>query len=256
MTTFPHVKLTAFGTLGSAGGNEIWSCGIKVGIAAAGALGTLLAPTLADVTAVATMGEASWRSFITGVTPGAGTTTVAQYFMNEVAIEGAKAAAVGTDEKDDPAIDSVIFDSPGTGNRGLAAGGKLPYTVSLAATFRGATFKRGAAAFGRIYLPLPNLFIGEHNTGQGTAMSDGLVGGIVPPLFSAGVGHLLDLINSTPLTGGRVAMVCNISTSQAAAGVRFQNVNQVTVDNRPDTVRRRSNKLGSRAVSIQLLPVA
>jgi hypothetical protein len=127
----------------------------------------------------------------------------------------------------------------------------IPFSVALVATLRGSTFQRGAAAFGRIYLPLPNLTVSEANDNWAN-MVDGQIAN--PGVFAKAVARTLDSINSLVLTSGRKVMVANISTSEAAAGVRFQNVSRVICDNRPDTVRRRSNKLGGKNPITQTLP--
>jgi hypothetical protein len=246
VATFPHVRLVASGTLGTAGGNEIWSCGLKVVVADPGDISVPLAPTSSDLTQLATVGLVGWGNLL-------GNQVSGSLFSSDINLTACKASAVAANGKDDPLVSSVIADAL-TQLRGTVSPGVLPYSVAIAVTLTGATWKRGAAAHGRFYLPKPD------------GMGD-LVNGTMPPAkttaFARQAGKLLDHINSVGtgnpagqlLTSGRVVMVSNISTSAAASGLRWQNVNAVAVDSRPDTIRRRSNKLGGLASTIVPLPV-
>lgn len=250
MTTLPHVRLNVSGTLGPAGGNEIWSVGIKIGITAAGAPTVLIAPNQADVNDISVGAVGFWTSLITAQ---AANTDVQSYFSDNVAITQIKAAAVLATGLDDGNIATSITDVV-AGNRGKASAastvvqcGQVPYTVALVVTQRGATYLRGPAAYGRFYLPCPNLWLATV-----TATPRAMSGGCIHPstldsLLSQARGTIT-AHNSLTLSSTHVPKVALISKTTGAVAARWQPVSRVTMDNRPDTVRRRSNKIGGLGV--------
>lgn len=250
MTTFPHVRVQAAGGLGAASGNEIWSCALKVGVTATPGAGTLINPTQADVDQVAGVAEDAWTAFV-----GSGSATSFQGVLsNWVSLMGVTAAAVTTTGHDDPGLHST-FEAAPIGTRGKFAidetatspTGEIPYNVSVACTFKGDIYPKGSASHGRIYLPLPNLWV----TASGSsfnAMTDGLMSAASTTILADGVAGLIAAINTgvLTLTSGHSGLVTNIGASTDLAGTRWQAVTNVVVDNRPDSVRRRYNKLSGR----------
>jgi hypothetical protein len=255
VTTLQHVRITASGTLGAGGGNEIWSCAHKVALVTDGAPTVPVAATAADLTEIMTSAAAAWTE---AITIGFGAGIVASPFSDNVAITLVKASAVAVDGHDDPALSPATYDITASNRGGAPAAstttqqGQIPYSVAVCVTFRGDLFLRGAAALGRIYFPGPNLY----NAALGGAprnMVDGLmhpdsVGG-----FLVAAGHILTSIKATTLTSGKNVVPANISTSAAAGGVRWQPITKFIVDNRPDTVRRRSNKIGGLGKAVGVL---
>lgn len=261
MTTLPHLRITASGTLGTGAGDEIWSCATKVGLTVSGSPGTLVAASADDCGDMLISALTAWTNLIT--TQASGTTGVAgQLFSDNVALTQVKVSAVVASGHDDPAIDPAVF-GLSTGNRGLCPAAsdaqefaQLPYAVAVVATFKGATFLKGAAANGRIYLPGPNIFANNLFATAPVRMVNGLMGaasGGPCDLFSSAVATLLGEFNSATLTSGKVPFAANISTSAALAGIRWQPVFDVTVDSRPDTVRRRQNKISGRGSQTALV---
>jgi hypothetical protein len=253
-STLPHVKLTCQGSLGSGSGNEIWSCGIKVGLAASGSPNTLVAPSQQDVDDLALIGLDAWEGLITLGDPG----DAGALFSEWAGVLAVRTAAVGADGHDDPALHSTYaFPTDivnGHAPVGLdSLGGNTPYQCAVVATFRGPTFRRGAAANGRIYLPVPNLW-NNPDANSPLPMVDGAMAQASTAAFAVAVAGFVTRINTqVPLGSGKIKNVCNISTSAAIDGIRFQHVSQVVVDNRPDTVRSRSNKidgLGKQVVAV------
>nr|CRY96513.1 hypothetical protein [uncultured prokaryote] len=253
MTTFPHVRLTAQGSLGLSGGNEIWSCSVKYGVWESGDPTTLIAPTQSDVDECANEGVTDWSAFI----PHAGSGALSGICSDLVLLEGVKAAAVLASGRDDPALTST-FVSAAPGVRGNApsdtsvhpwATGSIPYSVALAATLRGATYSRGSAALGRFYIPVPAINLST----TGTA-ADALVNGQMTPAvttrFSEQAAALITALNTIVLPSGHLAAIVNIGSSTDLAGIRWQKVDRVGVDNRPDTIRRRSNKIAGAGVVV------
>jgi hypothetical protein len=254
MTTFPHVRLVAQGTLGSTGaGNEIWSCGLKVGVAAAGDLSNLLAPTASDIQELGDSGLTAWVGLIHSQSSGSGTFPWFSPFSSDVQLVLVKTSAVTAAGPDDQTIDSYLAFAPDN-TRGYGAAGLAPYQTAVVASLHGDTYKRGAAANGRIYLPVPNLGVTNQPAVAIDKLSNGLMALNAIDAFSRVVGQAIDKINATVLSSGHLPMVANISTSAAASGLRWQNVTKVSVDARPDTVRRRANALQG-LVDTQTLPV-
>lgn len=250
MPTFPHVRLSAEGTLGSGGGNEIWSCSTKVVLLADGASNVPVAATAQDLIDLSARGLAAWSAFIGGQI--AGGVSSAYLFSGNVALVDVKAASVTVSGLDDPALDSNISDAVPPvrggyvqGNAGQAGGASwnMPYPVSLVCTMRGNLFRRGSAAYGRFFMPGPNLSLSS--SGIGAGLVNGLMNAESVLGFAEKCGLLLSSINGpAALTSGKIAKVSNIGSSTAEAGLRWQPVTSVTVDNRPDTIRTRSNKIG------------
>lgn len=255
MATFPHIKLTAFGTLGADPGVEIWSCTTKVVVSSGGDGGPPLAPTAADLTEVGSIAANRW-SFFTGYATTFGSSgNPSAMLTNDVHFAGLKASAIAASGRDDPGIGSQLFDSPAYVMGGAGPQGIVPYSVALKVTFRGATYLRGTASVGGFYLPVPNILYGSG--GSPSSLVDGAMTVDATTNFAKNVArYLVDPINAlTALpTSGRRAIVANISKSTAAGGLRWQKVTSVSVDNRPDTIRRRSNKLGSQGVIRQAVP--
>ncbi len=257
-TTLPHVRVVASGTLGTTP-DEIWSCGLKVGLTLSGSPLTLVAASQDDVDEISLNASGDWQGFITW---DYGTSHDAQGLISEnCALTQVKAAAVVSSGHDDPALHSTITDIT-TANRGAAhvAGqlyAQVPYSVALVATLLGDLYPRGAAAYGRFYIPVPNLWC--HQTSAGPLdMVNGLIDNTVPtastaPAFANRAADLINQINGMTLTSGKVVQVANISTSAALAGVRWQPITSVRVDTRPDTVRRRSNKISGRGFASALV---
>lgn len=244
MTTFPHVRLNAEGALGHTSQNEIWSCGMKVGLTISGSPDTLVAAAQTDVDELSAAGLAAWTTYITL----AGSGPFSGLFSNWTNLGLVRAAAVVASGHDDPALHSTATDvagpTSGAAPTGSAANiyGECPYQVSLVQTLTGDLYPRGSAAYGRFYVPCPNL----HTDPTGTAplgMADGLIQSVAAGRFALATVHLIQAINATTLTTGKIATVCNIGQSTDLAGLRFQPVTNVTVDGRPDTVRRRYNKI-------------
>lgn len=250
MPTFPHVRLSAEGILGSGGGNEIWSCSTKLVLRSDGVSNVPLAATAADLDEISTAGLAAWSTFIVSGVAGGG--TFAGLFSQNVGLTHVKAASVAVDGHDDPALDSNIADANPV-VRGTAAANaagsyagaywNMPYPVSLVCTMRGDLYRRGSAAYGRFFMPGPNL--SAASGGQGAGLINGLMGNETVMGFAEQCGLLLTTINGiSPLDSGKIVTVANIGASTAAAGLRWQPVTTVTIDNRPDTIRTRSNKIG------------
>ena len=261
MTTLPHLRVTASGTLGTGAGDEIWSCATKVGLTVSGSPDVLVAASQDDCDDMLISAVTGWTNLITKQATGT-TGTSGKMFSDNVALTQVKVSPVVASGHDDPALHASSFDIT-TGNRGLAPAasdtqefGQLPYTVSVVATFKGATFPRGAAANGRIYLPCPNIFANALFADAPARMVNGLMSTVNDgpcDLFSQYVRDLLVELNGATLTSGKIPFAANISTSAALAGIRWQPVFDVRVDSRPDTVRRRSNKISGRGFQSALV---
>jgi hypothetical protein len=247
MTTYPHVKLTAFGTLGAGAGNEIWSVGMKAVVVASGAPNVPLAPNAADLAALSSGAATAWATYIAttawAASPGGG------LFSDQVCLTAVKAAAVLTTGLDDPTLSSDITDVPAN-TRGKVVSddadgwpGQVPFQVALCVTLKGDTYARKGAAYGRFYLPVPNLHVVSALVAP-TRLLSGRMWPSSVAIHAAHVKILLDAVNAVAVSAGRDAYVANISQSTGSAGLRFQKVSTIVIDDRPDTIRRRSNKLG------------
>ena len=78
-----------------------------------------------------------------------------------------------------------------------------------------------------------------------------LVNGLMDPFsvaaFAAAGAAFVHTINNAVIVGQNIKRVSNVAvTSKLQSLVRWQPVTIVDVDNRPDTVRRRSNKISGR----------
>ena len=248
--TEPHVRLQASGTLGSNGGNEIWTVGMKV-VCFSQATPTFPdIATQADVADVANAGLTAFTNLLASGTGGGGVT--AALISSDVALTEVKAYAVGPDNHADSARQTEYRfpAAPVTGQAGPTANfpnnGRFPYAVSVVVTFKGALYRKSLAAFGRIYLPGANI-----SADLAGAAPKALVNGLMDPgtvqgFVTAGAA-LVHTINNAPITGTLLKVVANVGTTvKMQSLVRWQPVTIVTVDNRPDTVRRRQNKIGGR----------
>lgn len=244
MSTFAHCRLTAEGTLGAGSGNEIWSSSFKIGIWGAGDPSLLLIPTQDELDQLAVVGATIWAATISGNGLGG-----AGYFDNVVNLTSCKASGVlAATGKNDTNTNPAIA-APTGSSRGSKASPRSNYQNSVVATLRGATYVRGSAALGRIYLPCPNFEVSSF-AGNPPQMVDGLMHADTVFCLATQVAALITTISSpnNPLTSGHEHAVVNIGQSEDAAGVRWQRVNRVTMDNRPDSVRRRYSALSGRAV--------
>ena len=247
-----HVRLQASGTLGQAGGNEIWTMGCKIVCTAAGAPTVPAVPTQADVQDVANAGLAAFSGLITAT--GGGSTPEAALISDDVVLTEVKAYAVGPDNHADTALQTVYL-FPAAPVKGGAAPdaanvltGRLPYSVSTVITFKGDLYRKGLAAFGRIYLPGANIFnSGASGGGRMLPLVNGLMDPFSVAAFAAAGAAFVHTINNAVIVGQNIKRVSNVAvTSKLQSLVRWQPVTIVDVDNRPDTVRRRSNKISGR----------
>lgn len=248
--TEPHVRLEASGTLGQSGGNEIWTMGVKVMCTAVGAGDTPVIASQADVQDIANSGLAAFANLIGS--PGAGGGAEGALISDDVALTEVKAYAVGPDNHADSARQTVyVF--PSAPVKGKASPdpthptiGRLPYAVSSVITFRGDLYRKGLAAFGRIYLPGANVY----NSGGGgnpLPLVDGLMDPQAVAAFAAAGAAFIHTINNAQVSTQLLHRVANVATTTKQQSlVRWQPVTIVDVDSRPDTVRRRQNKIGGR----------
>ncbi len=248
--TEPYVRVQASGTLGQAGGNEIWTMGIKIICTAAG---TPTVPEIAaqqDVSDCADAGLVAFTNLIQSNTGGGG--PQAGIVSNDVALTEVKAYAVGPDSHADitrqteyrfpaaPVVGGAQPDASG------AVTGRMPYAVSVVLTFKGALYRKGLAAFGRIYLPGANVFADPAGRGP-QPLVNGLMGAGTTNSFAVVGAAFVHTINNHVITGPLIKTMANVGSSKVNAGlVRWQPISGVTVDDRPDTVRRRQNKIGGR----------
>ena len=257
--TEPHVRLQASGTLGASGGNELWTMGIKVVCTAAGTPTTAEIATQQDVQDVADAGLAAFTNLIRAT--GGGTSAEAGLVSDDVALTEIKAYVVGPDNHAD-ITRQTVYEFPATPVKGQATPdatnttcGRLPYSVSTVITFRGPDYRKGLAAFGRIYVPGANIFnSGAAGGGRLLPLVDGLMDPLSVAAFAAAGAAFVHTINNAPITGAFLKRVANVAvTTKQQSLVRWQPVTVVDVDNRPDTVRRRGNKIGGRGkVSIDV----
>lgn len=248
--TEPHVRIQASGTLGQAGGNEIWTMGVKVICTAAG---TPTVPEIAnqqDVADCADAGLVAFEGLISGASAGGGPS--AALISNDVNLSEIKAYAVGPDNHADitrnteyrfPAGPFPGFAKP---SAGMETVGRLPYAVSVVVTFKGALYRKGLAAFGRIYLPGANINCSVTG-GPPVPLNNGLMDPTVVNAFAVLGAAFVHTINNHVITGPLVKTLANVAvTSKNQSLVRWQPISIVDVDNRPDTVRRRQNKISGR----------
>jgi hypothetical protein len=247
MTVFPHVRLNATGTLGAGAGNEIWSCGHKVVLTAPGAPNVCTAPVASDLAELCVAASIAWAFFI-AATPGGG--PFAGLFPTTVAMTEMKAAAVTASGHDDSTIDTH-FEAV-TLARGAASNSDIPYQVSLCATLLGDTFRRGSAAYGRMYLPSPNIYADPAGISV-QRLVDGIVHAQTTNGFAIETARVLSAVNATVLSSGKIPRCANIGRSEDASGLRWQQITDVRFDSRPDTVRRRYSAL--QGVSKWVAPV-
>jgi hypothetical protein len=244
VTTFPHVLITAEGGLGDAGGNEIWTCGHKVVLSTAGAPNVPVAPDATDLAELSASAAAAWTTFIESG-PGGGPTS--KLISDWCSLKFVKAAPIAASGRYDPLLEAFITDISGVRGGALTAGNannghQTPYNVALVTTFMGDTYHRGAAAFGRVYVPVPNLHVDPAGISE-QVLTNGLMSTGQAALFGIEMAALLRTVNATVLTSGKQVHCANISKSEDISGLRWQTITHVRVDERPDTVRRRYNAL-------------
>ena len=248
--TLPYVRLQASGTLGQAGGNEIWTMGVKVVCTAAGTPTVPEIPSQADVQDVANAGLAAFTGLIQSSSGGA--TSEAGLVSDDVSLTEVKAYAVGPDSHADVTLQTV-YAFPGAPVKGQAKPdatnttlGRLPYAVSTVITFRGSLYRKGLAAFGRIYLPGANIYT-DAGGGALLPLTNGRMDPFAVAAFAAAGAAFVHTINNAVITGQALKRVANVgSSTKLQSLVRWQPVTIVDVDDRPDTVRRRQNKIGGR----------
>lgn len=251
VTTLAHIRMNAVGTLGLSGGNEIFSMGLKFPVQPAGGGGTIT-PTEADCLDLATQAGPIWRNFINQ-----GTTFNAPFseWMNLTEIRCTPVSATGIKV---PGLDTQVFTlSPsqrGTapvGTTGDDPGvGQTPYQVALCVTMTGTVYSSGPASHGRFYLPVPNLGFDSASANYQHMVNGQMTVGATTSFAGICKTLLLNLDNIV-LASGNVTDVSNISSSAGLVAARMQRVSTVSVDNRPDTIRRRSNNIaGQGRISI------
>jgi hypothetical protein len=245
--TQPHVKVAWSGTSGQGAGNELWVMGVKVGKTQAGSA-TLVPPLQEDVDQIAAEANTAMTAFISA---GAGPTAL---FSDDVSYTACKATAIGTNNLLDPTLKTKFVDPPAP-VRGKAnptaenpVEGRLPYAVSIAVTLLGDRFARGPGTYGRFYLPMPNIHANTASAGPSLPLVDGLMQAGTVTAFAGQAANLITGLKSVAASqNGFYYGVFNISVSKVGlAESRFCPIIHVTVDSRPDTVRRRQNKIGGR----------
>lgn len=230
MTTVPHLRWDITGTLGTPQANEIFSFGIKIGVIDSG--GEPAEITQGDVNGVLNaLGNATSTYF--------GSDTM---LYSDALMTRAYLSAITSTGARDPLIDTGIFDYgagvPGDVTR--ANDIPCPYQVAVAIGLRGATYASGRAATGRWFLPAPVLT--AIAGGSGAPFNEGQMDITVAAKFADAAVALLDAINQ--LAGAPSGQPTAILASNVPTGpVRWQAVSAVTVDCRPDTQRRRGDKL-------------
>lgn len=243
-TTLPHIRMQGVGTLGLSGGNEIFSMQTKHIVTAAG-VGPALVPTEQEAADLSAGSVTAWTTFITaGVGLGA-------YFSAWVNLTEIRCTIIGTDGKKVPGTDTQVATIAGGGARGTAGVtnanapgvGETPYQVALCATLTGNLYASGAASHGRFYLPCPNLGVDTNNAVY-NHMVNGLMSVASTDAWAIHTAQFCGDLTAVTMTDGKIQRLANVSTSAAEAGVRTQNVTFVTMDSRPDTIRRRSNSIG------------
>ena len=167
---------------------------------------------------------------------------------NWAALTEVRAASVGNDSHRPSNRNTVIIDLP-TPVRGVApttggsnVQGQIPYQVAVVATFRGDLYTRGIAAYGRFYLPVPNIVSDPAGTSQ-TQLVDGLMAAGTVTKFANAFALFLKTMHVTELGANVFQRPVNVGSSTTQSLVRWQDITAVSVDNRPDTVRRRSNAI-------------
>ena len=243
MTTGNHLSLKAEGTLGAGSGNEIWSCGLKIRIHDTSDHTQTLLPLQSDIDEMAAGGAALWAAFIAETVSGG-----SPLFESVVHVTACKAAGVlGTTGRNDPDTNPAIV-APTTSGRGLNNTVNVNYQNAIVITMRGDTYVRGSGALGRFYLPCPNFACGAPS---GAGMVDGLMVPATVTNVATAAAAFITALNSPNLvlSSGHEHHVANFGQSEDEAGFRWQDVSKVTVDNRPDSVRRRYSALSGRAIA-------
>jgi len=245
--TLPHIRIALSGTLGQGAGNEVWTMGYKILCHVAGQT-TPEIPNTADLEDAADIALTSATALIQ-----AGPSQLGGLFSDDVALTQAKATAIGPDNHIDVSKPTV-FRHPAAPVRGIAkpsAGfptlGRNPYAVAVVATLTGSVLHRGPGTYGRFYLPGPNIF--ADNVGQGELpLIDGLMQPATVLAFTTALGTFVNAQQAVGVNNGTFGReMVNMSVNKLdQAAVRYQPVTMVSVDNRPDTVRRRQNKLSGR----------
>lgn len=241
--TIPHVRLQASGTLGANTGNEIWAMGLKFICTAAGAPTVPVAPAQADVDEIADAGMTAFTTLIKSVLAGA--TGAGALFPTDVKLTETKAYAVAADNHADPALQTT-YRFPLALVEGQGDNGFNPYSVAIVISFAGDLFRKGLAAHGRIYLPNPE--IGATAAGAvPIRLGDGRMSAETVTGFANAGKTLIQTLKSASPTTNLVHVPSMVGVSKVNAGLaRWQPITHVLVDDRPDTVRRRSNKLGGK----------
>lgn len=245
-----HVRVQASGTLGQSGGNETWTMGCKVMCTAPGAPSQPVVPTQSDVADIAAAGLAAFSGLIRSGISG-GTTTAAGLISDDVALTEVKAYSVGPDNHANSNVNTV-YDFPSAPVKGTCHPdgthttlGRETYSQAVVITFRGDQFRKGQGAFGRIYLPGANVH--ATNAPDPLPLVDGLMDPVTVAGFAAAGAAFVHTMNNAQISTNTIHTLVNLSVSKVLqSSVRFQPVTIVDVDNRPDTVRRRSNKIGGR----------
>lgn len=248
--TMPHIRVQASGTLGNGQANESWTMGFKVIATASGTPGVPEIPNQQDVQDAADAGLAAFSGLIVAQSVNVAGALVS----SDVELTEVKSYAVGPDNHADITLQTVnVFPSggppvigkwdPSTGGSSVA--GRLPYSVAVCVTLRGDSFRKGVGALGRFYIPGANIFAG----GGGAAAP--LVHGLMDPgtvgAFATAGAAFVNTFNQHAFTGPLNKKMANVGVvTLDQSRVRWQPVSQVIVDSRPDTVRRRSNKIGGR----------
>jgi cytochrome c5 len=248
--TEPHVRIQASGTLGQGAGNEIWTMGCKVVCTAAGTPGVAEIPDQADVADCAAAGLEAFAELI--LNSGGGGGPEGALVSDDVAITEVKAYAVGPDNHADVTRQTEYRFPTGPTKGGAAPDatnttlGRNPYATSVVVTFRGTQFRKGLAAFGRLYIPGANVFA-SGGTGALKPLQSGLMDPVTVNAFAVAGAAFIHFINNAQITGQLLKRVSNVATTTKLQSlVRWQPVTIVDVDSRPDTVRRRQNKIGGR----------
>lgn len=220
-TYLPHVLLQMSGRLGTAGGPELWSCGIRLHAPAS------VVPTRAQlVTALAAMQPlvADWFS-------GSDTAIASNGFLTTLKLNAINAAGK------QPEQDTVELDygTPPAGARPAV----VPFYQSWALTWRTAV-RRGRGAAGRIYPPVVSAAMA----------ADGYCTTVAANGMAAAGALLLSNVNQQlSLAAGsqfRAAVMSAGNDGQGGVPVvvpTFNTITGVVVDRVPDVQHRRTRQL-------------
>lgn len=248
--TIPHVQVQVSGTLGAAGADEIWAMGMKMMCHAVGTPGVPVQPSQEDVNEIADAALEAFAELILYLAPG--TTAESGLVSSDVSLTESKAYLVGADNHADVTLQTA-YRFPTGPVVGHAPPGQDPYAVACVLSFTGDSFRKGLAAHGRVYVPGANIHVSSTST---TGLS--LVAGLMSPesvgIWSAAGGALIQKLKSASPTTNLVHVPVMVGVSKVNQGLaRWQAISHVIVDNRPDTVRRRQNKLGGKGkISTQI----